>query len=259
MRAALLASAMSDLYAEPRCREAWRDFGVPPTERVQMIQSRCTEAYCPLLSEPRPEMCNVKSGDLPREDRNRLWAELQARILERDLGHEGAVTLARRLQKPMADLLSGPAGENDADGDGGPHFRRFEISGGADNKEGASQMLLQVHKGSVALYASGGPDGPNKADGSGGSPLVQIEVGGDVLAPIEPAQCNQLREAFRAEIARRAAGRSLEPAERRLTVRVARDVSYSMVREVIACFASGLRGGKSGEDYTPEIVFGMEP
>lgn len=112
-RSAQLARACADIYSEPGCAEAWRHPAPKLEERASAMTKACRDAYCPKLSEPRPELCATKELPLPVE-MARQWRELHIRIIARELGvapeivevltPPKRVTVQKRLAPPAPEL-----------------------------------------------------------------------------------------------------------------------------------------------------------
>ncbi|HOX47446.1 MAG TPA: hypothetical protein PK668_27880 [Myxococcota bacterium] len=102
-RSTFLAAACQGVFREPGCRQAWARLGqVSPEARATSLVEACRQAYCPLLSEPRPGLCTAQAVPDAVEARAEVWRELLSAILQRDLGAQRAA----RLQVGMALLSS---------------------------------------------------------------------------------------------------------------------------------------------------------
>lgn len=53
-----LVRGCADVYSAPACRAAWLESTSAPSDaRFSGIERACVSAYCPLLPEPKPELC----------------------------------------------------------------------------------------------------------------------------------------------------------------------------------------------------------
>ena len=59
----------AEMYGQPRCRDAFVAMhSRPPEEKIPFLIRECTAAYCPVLEEPKPALCD----DIPADPRERL-------------------------------------------------------------------------------------------------------------------------------------------------------------------------------------------
>lgn len=97
-QAVMMASGCRGLYKEPRCRQAFSELGaIEPTARSEHIATACKQAYCPLLPNPKPDLCRNLS-DSPQRLASQ-WPELQLAIWNRDLGAERTLALVAWLSR----------------------------------------------------------------------------------------------------------------------------------------------------------------
>jgi hypothetical protein len=85
-RQVALSEGCADLFVEQRCHDAWAKIGeVPTSQRIEHVITECRDAYCPILRDPKPELC---SKPLPsdRVERAKLWLALAKEIHDLDLG-----------------------------------------------------------------------------------------------------------------------------------------------------------------------------
>ena len=89
-RPRIVSSACAGLFVEARCRSAWENSAtVSPSEQIGHLISECRAAYCPLLNEPKPDLCSSSLTFTTVEQqkkRDAMWAELVRRIQVLDLG-----------------------------------------------------------------------------------------------------------------------------------------------------------------------------
>jgi len=196
-RAATIAIGCSDLYIEARCRQAWTNFEVPPSQRLVFIVGECRATYCPLLT-PKPALCSAELGKLDFGERTRLWGLLQSAIFERDLG-----PAAKRLVAPVTEALS-----------------VLPSSTKPVSAEAEPDLVLRVGLKTLTLS--------RRADGD--KPLVTLRV------PAKKAQFElaALQTALAEMVSRRWPDPSLRPeASKGLTLVVDRDVPYSVVVAIL--------------------------
>ncbi|MBN2496924.1 MAG: hypothetical protein JXR96_20200 [Deltaproteobacteria bacterium] len=94
---AILAEACAGLFVEPGCSRAWKDLAPqPPDQRSAALIAACREAYCPLLSGPRPALCDAEIPD-GHTERLLVWTQLLWAILRHDLGPDRAAELYASL------------------------------------------------------------------------------------------------------------------------------------------------------------------
>ena len=96
-RATFLAKECADIYRQPKCHKAWLEPGDPSTA-IATIIAACRDDYCPLLPEPRPELCTASELP-PASELGAAWLPLYRRILQHELGDEGL----RILDAPADD------------------------------------------------------------------------------------------------------------------------------------------------------------
>ena len=102
-----MAKACASLYVEARCRNAQVKAGeLKVHEFARHIMQECSQAYCPILPQPKPQACAENS-----QQSLDSWAELRVAIHRFDLGQAYAHSLQSRLAK----------------------LKRFGPSGGAHN------------------------------------------------------------------------------------------------------------------------------
>ncbi len=80
-----IARACADVFSEPGCSSVMRDPPRPRQAIAGAIAAACRDAYCPLLTAPRPSLCAMRELPPPVE-LGRRWRELQNRILSLELG-----------------------------------------------------------------------------------------------------------------------------------------------------------------------------
>jgi biopolymer transport protein ExbD len=155
-----IAVSCADLYSESACAEAFRRWRVTPVEsRAGAVVAACRDAYCPLLSHPRPSLCARTDLPAPSELAG-PWQELHARILSRELGTsvEAISSLTRfptgratsiRLDvpeptsaaaSPIITIRPEPSGGARVSLDGGPSIR-VSASAGAREMQPIVQAL----------------------------------------------------------------------------------------------------------------------
>ncbi len=94
-RAPFLAKECADIYRQPKCHKAFSEPSEPATMIADIVRA-CRDDYCPLLTEPRPELCGM--ADLPAAtELGQAWLPLYRRILAYEVGDEGV-----RILEPVA-------------------------------------------------------------------------------------------------------------------------------------------------------------
>lgn len=115
-----LLKGCKEIFAEEGCRHAHEE--AAKAERGDMIPTvvlGCRSAYCPLLPEPRPALCN---RDVVFDDPIAFaedWSEFVLETMKRDLGyaspefwddmHEVVATMREELRRPRAPPVRPPS------------------------------------------------------------------------------------------------------------------------------------------------------
>lgn len=68
----------------PACRTAWTRLDGSPTATAS-ISRACTEEYCDVLPQPRPQLCAQPERELVSLGDLRLWTEFHAAVLAHDM------------------------------------------------------------------------------------------------------------------------------------------------------------------------------
>ncbi len=94
-------AACRSLYIENHCRDALTlSLDTTPGDRASLIANACAEAYCPILTEPKPVYCLALNARPPRTEGNRQVGDLHLAILTHDIG----VSSALKVMSAYEDL-----------------------------------------------------------------------------------------------------------------------------------------------------------
>ena len=93
--AGAIARVCSPLYALAACRTAHEHFDdTALPERAHALVRSCQDAYCPLLSQPKPALCARMPSNA--SEMAAMWDELNEAILRHDLGGGAERLIAAR-------------------------------------------------------------------------------------------------------------------------------------------------------------------